>query len=78
MNRLVEWVGSGAPVCEEHTETNSFEQAGQNTNGNGVERSLLSDNTGDDLGNVSVCLHTDCGLAHTPGAAEAMKMREPR
>ena len=54
INRLVEWVGSGAPVCEEHTETDSFKQAGQNTNCNSVERSLLSNNTGNDLRNVSI------------------------
>jgi hypothetical protein len=52
-NRLVEWVGSGAPVREEHAETDSLEQAGQNTNGNSVERSLLGDNTGNDLRDVS-------------------------
>ena len=53
INRLVEWVGPGAPVCEEHAETDSLEQAGQNTNGNSVKRSLLSDNTSNDLEDVS-------------------------
>ena len=56
INRLVEWVGSGAPVCEEHAEADSLEQAGQNTNGNSVERSLFSDNAGEELENVSVVI----------------------
>ena len=54
VNRLVEWVGSGSPVCEEHAETDSLKQAGQNTNCNCVERSLLCNNTGNDLRNVSI------------------------
>lgn len=66
INRLVEWVGSGAPVCKEHTETDSFKQAGQNTNCNSVERSLLCNNTGNDLGNVSIVFVLDRrGLTYT-------------
>jgi hypothetical protein len=59
ISRLVEWVGSGAPVCEEHAETDGLKQAGQNTNCNGVERSLLRNNTGNDLENVSIMFILD-------------------
>lgn len=52
--RLVEWVGSCAPVGEEQAQANSLEDAGNNTNGNGIHWSLLSDNLGDDLYHVSI------------------------
>jgi hypothetical protein len=48
---LVEWVGSGAPVCEEQAEANSLEDAAHNTDSNEVKRSLLADDLGDELGN---------------------------
>lgn len=47
--RLVEWVGSSTPVCKEHAETDGLEDTGQDTDGDGVEGALLSDNLGDDL-----------------------------
>lgn len=56
IHRLVEWVGPGSPVCEEHAQADSLEQAGQNTNGNSVKRSLLSDDTGEDLRYVSMMI----------------------
>jgi hypothetical protein len=46
---LVEGVGAGAPVGEGHAEADSLEYAGGSTDGNGVKRTLLGDNLGDDL-----------------------------
>lgn len=46
---LVEWVGSGAPVCEEQAEADSLEDTGQDTNSDGVKRALLSNDLGNDL-----------------------------
>lgn len=65
IDRLVEWIGSGAPVREEHAETDSLEQTGQNTYGDGIERSLLGDDTGDDLGNVNIKFGTISGRTYT-------------
>lgn len=47
--RLVEGVGAGTPVGEEHAQANSLEDAGNGTNGNCVNGALLGDNLGDDL-----------------------------
>lgn len=49
IQHLVEWVGSCAPVGEEQAQANSLEDAGDNTNGNGIQWSLLGDNLCDDL-----------------------------
>lgn len=46
---LVEWVGSSAPVREEQAEANGFEDASQDTDGDGVERALFNDDLGDEL-----------------------------
>lgn len=46
---LVEWVGSGTPVGQEQAEADSLENAGDETNGNSVKRSLLSNNSSDEL-----------------------------
>ena len=46
---LVEWVGSGTPVCKEHAETDSLEDTGQDTDGDSIKRPLLSNNLGNDL-----------------------------
>ena len=54
IGRLVEWVGSSAPVCEEQAEADGLEDAGQNTDSDSVERSLLSDDSGNDLKIVSL------------------------
>ena len=51
---LVEWVGAGAPVCEEERQADSLEDTGNGADGNGVEWALLSEDLGDDLGRVSV------------------------
>ena len=40
---LVEWVGSGAPVGEEHAEANCLEQARNDTDSNLVDWTLLGD-----------------------------------
>jgi hypothetical protein len=40
---LIEWVGSGAPVGEEHAEANCLEQARNDTDSNLVEWTLLGD-----------------------------------
>ena len=46
---LVEGVGAGAPVREEHAEAHGLEDAGQSTDGNGVEGALLGEDLGDEL-----------------------------
>lgn len=46
---LVEWVGSGTPVSQEHAEANSLEYAGKNTDCDSVEWTLLSDNGSNEL-----------------------------
>jgi len=46
---LLEWVGVGSPPCEEEGETNSLEYAGNGTNGNGIKRTLLGKDLGDEL-----------------------------
>lgn len=75
---LVEWVGSGAPVCEEQAEADSLEDSGQDANGNGIERSLLSDNSRDDLVKYVREAQYQEYPALTPGAADAKKIKEPR
>jgi len=79
VNNLVEWVGSGSPVGEEQAETNGFEHAGQNTDGDCVDRSVLSDEGRDEL-EISqwvITRHVD-GLEHTEGEYEAAKTKPPR
>ena len=49
IQHLVEWVGSCAPVGEEQAQADSLEDARDNSNGNSVQRSLLSDDLCDDL-----------------------------
>ena len=52
---LVEWVGAGAPVCKEHAQADGLEDASQDANGNGVERSLFGDDLREDLqGSISI------------------------
>ena len=51
---LVEWVGAGAPVCQEERKADSFEDTGNCANGNGVEWALLSEDLRDDLDGVSI------------------------
>lgn len=46
---LLEWVGAGSPVGEEHGETDSLEDAGKSADGNGVKRTLLGEDSGDEL-----------------------------
>jgi hypothetical protein len=52
---LVEGVGAGSPVGEEHAEADGLEDAGDGTDSNGVERTLLSEDLGDDLKIVNSC-----------------------
>ena len=47
MRRLVEGVGAGSPVGEEQAEADGLEDTGKGANGDGVKRTLL----GEDLGN---------------------------
>lgn len=54
--RLVKGVGAGAPVGEEYAEADSLEDAGNGTNGNGVDGALLRDNLRDNLA-CSVSFH---------------------
>jgi hypothetical protein len=51
--RLVEGVGAGSPVGKEHAETDSLEDTGNGANGDGVQRALLSEDLGDDLGTLA-------------------------
>ena len=46
---LVEWVGAGAPPCQEDGQTNSLEDAGKSADGNGVEWAFLSEDLCDEL-----------------------------
>ena len=46
---LLEGVRAGAPVGEEQRKTNGLEDAGEGSNGDGVKRSLLSENLGNEL-----------------------------
>lgn len=51
------------PVGEEHGEADGLKDAGQRTDGNGVERTLLGDDLGDDLKfsqhyDISLCVGT--------------------
>lgn len=50
IRNLVKWGGSGAPVCKEQAQTDSFEETSDNANDNGVKRSFLGNNSSDDLG----------------------------
>ena len=78
--RLVEGVGAGSPVGEEEGETDGLHDAGDGTDGDGIERALLGDDLGDDLrgmlGNARVI--TFWLGARTEGAALAKKIKEPR
>jgi hypothetical protein len=51
---LVEGVGAGSPVGEEHAEANSLEDTGNGADSNGVERTLLGEDLRDNLCRVSV------------------------
>lgn len=51
---LVEWVGAGAPPGHEHGEADGLEDAGEGTDGDGVERALLGEDLGDELEKGSV------------------------
>merc|ERR1712111_273823 len=48
IKRLVEWVGAGAPPGHEHGEADGLEDAGEGTDGDGVERALLGEDLGDE------------------------------
>lgn len=49
LDHLVKWVGSCAPVGEEHAEANSLEDTADNSDGNSVEWALLGHDLCDDL-----------------------------
>lgn len=74
---LVEGVGAGAPVGEEHGEANGLKDSSKSSDGDGVERALLGDDLGDNLESSQRRFPLLIGKL-TEGAAEAMKMREPR
>jgi len=44
IQHLVEWVGSCSPVGEEQAQSDGLEDAGDDTNGDCIQRSLLGDN----------------------------------
>lgn len=46
---LVEWVGASSPVGEEQAETDGFEHASESTDGDGIERTFLCEDLGDEL-----------------------------
>lgn len=48
-NLLLERVGASAPVGEEERETDSLEDTSDGADSNGVKRTLLSDDLGDEL-----------------------------
>jgi len=50
---LLEGVGAGAPVSEEQGETHGLEDAGNSADGDGVKRTLLGQDLGDNLNIVS-------------------------
>jgi hypothetical protein len=58
--RLFEGVGAGSPVGEEQAETDSLEDTGNGTDGDGVKWALLSENLGDDLRIVSFNMAGRC------------------
>lgn len=45
----VEWVGASSPVGEEQAETDGFEHASEGTDGDGIERTFLCEDLGDEL-----------------------------
>jgi hypothetical protein len=51
--RLVEGVGAGSPVGEEQAEADGLEDTGNGADGNGVKRTLLGEDLGDNLDRVS-------------------------
>ena len=55
--RLVKGVGAGSPVGEEQAEADSLEDTGNGANSNGVKRTLLGEDLGDDLDVVSMRLY---------------------
>jgi len=77
--RLLEWVGSCAPVCEEQTEADGLEEPGQNTDDNGVEWALLSDDGGHDLHDVNGAGRQGTRRRRrTVGPEDAKKIKLPR
>lgn len=46
---LVEWVGAGTPVGEEHAEADSFQQASQDADSNSINWAVLNDKGGNEL-----------------------------
>ena len=51
---LVEWVGVGSPVGEEQAEADGLEDAGERTDGDGVEGTLLGEDLRDELQKFSI------------------------
>jgi hypothetical protein len=52
--RLVEGVGAGSPVGEEQAEADSLKDTGNGADSNGVKRTLLGEDLGDNLHAVSI------------------------
>lgn len=48
-SHLVEGVGSGAPVGQDQAEADGLEDAGQRTDGEGINRALLQEELRDEL-----------------------------
>jgi hypothetical protein len=78
--RLLEGVGAGSPVGEEQAEADSLEDTSNSTDGDGVKRTLLGQDLGDDLVIVSTwsIQNIEAEWWRTEGAAEAKKIKEPR
>ena len=53
--RLLEGVGAGSPVGEEHAEADGLEDTGKSTDGDGVKGTLLGQDLGEDLVMISAC-----------------------
>ena len=70
MRRLVKRVGAGTPVGEEHAEADRLEDAGESTNGNGVEGTLLGEDLGDDRWSSR---GEDCAMLALPTSGHTKK-----
>ena len=71
-------LGVGSPPCQEQGKTNSLEDTGKSTNGNGIKRSLLSEDLSDELQIISKGRYITKTGKHTEGAELAKKIKDPK
>ena len=71
-------LGVGSPPCQEQGKTNSLEDTGKSTNGNGIKRSLLSEDLCDELQLISIRHNRTKVEEHTEGAELAKKIKDPK